>query len=320
MSAAIFPGRLAVQQRVLPVYRAPLFDMLAEACSGGLSVFAGQPLPGEQIPSADDLHTARLVRGRNWHLFDISSRWYQCWQPGLNGWLRDWKPDALIIEANPRYHSTPAAVRWMKRRNCPVLGWGLGAPPVTGQLAGWRTAARQQFLLKLDGMIAYSQRGAAEYVKQGFPSDRVFVARRPEVPPPARPADFDGPPRVLFVGRLQKRKRIDLLLQACAGLPLEIQPRLMIVGDGPARSELESLARQIYPLAEFPGALYGPELKTYFNHADLFVLPGTGGLAVQQALAAGLPVIVAQGDGTQDDTVRPENGWILPDDSQTTLA
>jgi glycosyltransferase involved in cell wall biosynthesis len=43
--------------------------------------------------------------------------------------------------------------------------------------------------------------------------------------------------------------------------------------------------------------------------ADLFVLPGTGGLAVQEAMSYGLPVIVAQGDGTQNDLVRRENGW-----------
>jgi len=37
-------------------------------------------------------------------------------------------------------------------------------------------------------------------------------------------------------------------------------------------------------------------------------------LAVQQAMAHALPVIVARGDGTQDDLVRPENGWQIPPD------
>jgi glycosyltransferase involved in cell wall biosynthesis len=53
-------------------------------------------------------------------------------------------------------------------------------------------------------------------------------------------------------------------------------------------------------------------LNPYFAAADLFVLPGTGGLAVQQAMSHGLPVIVAKGDGTQDDLVRAENGWQIP--------
>jgi glycosyltransferase involved in cell wall biosynthesis len=74
---------------------------------------------------------------------------------------------------------------------------------------------------------------------------------------------------------------------------------------------LESLARTIYPSAEFPGAKHGSELAPYFSAADLFVLPVTGGLAVQEAMSYGLPVIMGQGDGTNDDLVRPTNGWQL---------
>jgi glycosyltransferase involved in cell wall biosynthesis len=116
---------------------------------------------------------------------------------------------------------------------------------------------------------------------------------------------------ILFVGRIQRRKRLDLLLQACADLP--DPPRLVIVGDGPERIQVEARAREIYPEAEFPGAQHGEALDAFFRAADLFVLPGTGGLAVQQAMANALPVVVAQGDGTQDDLVRPENGWLIPD-------
>ncbi len=72
------------------------------------------------------------------------------------------------------------------------------------------------------------------------------------------------------------------------------------------------MAKEIYPSAEFIGAKHGAELKPYFEEADLFVLPGTGGLAIQEAMSYGLPVIVAQGDGTQDDLVRKENGWQIP--------
>ena len=114
------------------------------------------------------------------------------------------------------------------------------------------------------------------------------------------------------MGRLQFRKNVDLLLGACA--EIEPQPRLVIVGDGPEREHLESLAQELYPSAEFIGARHGAELKPYFTEADLFVLPGTGGLAVQEAMSYGLPVIVAQGDGTQDDLVREGNGWQIPPD------
>ncbi|HEX7975289.1 MAG TPA: glycosyltransferase family 4 protein, partial [Anaerolineales bacterium] len=121
------------------------------------------------------------------------------------------------------------------------------------------------------------------------------------------------------------RKRLDHLLRACAALPAALQPRLWIVGDGPERAALEGLAAEIYPQAEFAGARHGADLEPYFAAADLFVLPGTGGLAVQEAMAHGLPVIVADGDGSQNDLVRPpgagraENGWLAPPDDQNAL-
>jgi glycosyltransferase involved in cell wall biosynthesis len=314
MADKTFPGRLALQQRVLPAYRLPFIDALAQACAGGLSVFAGQPQPGEQITAAQRPEHAVLVPARNRHFLDPSSPFYQCWQPGLLAWLEDWQPDALVVEANPRYRNTPAAVRWMHARGRPVIGWGLGAPPVSGPLAAWRAGARTKFLTSLDALIAYSQRGAREYRLLGFPADRVFVAPNavapaPTQPPPARPDHFNVRPHLLFVGRLQERKRIDHLLRACQALPEALQPEVRIVGDGPARPELERLAGQLYPAARFSGAHFGAELDADFAWADLFVLPGTGGLAVQQAMSHGLPVIVAQGDGTQDDLVRSANGW-----------
>jgi glycosyltransferase involved in cell wall biosynthesis len=122
----------------------------------------------------------------------------------------------------------------------------------------------------------------------------------------------------LFVGRLQARKRVDHLLRACAEINLDL--RLVIVGDGPERAALESLAKEVYPRAEFVGSKHGAEIKAYFAEADLFVLPGTGGLAVQEAMSHGLPVIVAQGDGTQDDLIRKENGWQIPPDDYGALA
>lgn len=309
-----FPGKLALQQRVLPAYRVPFFDLLASACDGGMSLFTGLPRPAEGIATADKLQVATYRLGRNIHL--LGGSLYLCHQRDLMDWLEEWNPDALIVEANARYLSTPAAARWMRERDRPVIGWGLGFPPLSGPLAGFRERRRLAFLSQFDAMIAYSQRGADEYAREGFPVDYLFVAHNSVSPSPTwglpeRPEAFRERPCVLFVGRLQARKNVDLLLGACA----EIQNvRLVIVGDGPERESLERLAEEIYPSAEFAGARHGAELKPWFEEADLFVLPGTGGLAVQEAMSYGLPVIVAQGDGTQDDLVREGNGWQIPPD------
>ena len=149
------------------------------------------------------------------------------------------------------------------------------------------------------------------------------MAANAVTPRPARKPERNSSPdraTVLYVGRLQPRKHVDSLLKACTEMP-EPQPHLVIVGDGPERLRLEGLARQVYPSAEFTGARHGPELDPYFARADLLVLPGTGGLAVQEAMAHALPIIVARGDGTQDDLVREGNGWqILPEDYPALVA
>ncbi len=328
-----FSGKLALQQRVLPAYRAPFFELLACACQGGLSLFAGQPRPVEAIATVGELQHARYTPARNRHLFHPRHPLYMCWQPDIVRWLEDCRPDALIVEANPRYPTTRRALAWMHTRGKRVLGWGLGAPALGGPLASWRGRARLRLLRALDGVIAYSERGAAEYRALGLPPDRVFVAHnaaapRPLSPPPPHPSTAaqdaalphspagvkpaPTPLTTLFVGRLQARKRVDNLLHACAALPEALRPRLVIVGDGPAKADLQALAQTVYPQAAFPGAQHGDALTPYFAAADLFALPGTGGLAVQQAMAHGLPVVVAQGDGTQDDLVRPANGWQVP--------
>ena len=326
-----FPGKLALQQRVLPAYRVGFFDSLAEVCEGGLSVFAGEVHPDESIPTTDHLQVARYFQSRNLHFLNAQSPYYFLWQKGFVKWLETWNPDVLIVEANPRYLSTSRGIRWMHKQQKPVIGWGLGAPLIESQSfplgrfnARWRTRSRKRFIRQLDALVAYSHRGASEYFSLTDPRQQVFVAsnavaKRPDGQPPKRSPEFDERPKVLFVGRIQPRKRIDNLLRACASLPESLQPLLWIVGDGPARAELQELADEIYPSSEFPGKTLGPELEEYFLRADLFVLPGTGGLAVQEAMAYGLPVIAAEGDGTQEDLVKSGNGWLIPANNEQEL-
>jgi glycosyltransferase involved in cell wall biosynthesis len=316
--------RIAIQQRVLPAYRVPFFDMLADTFHGNVSVFYGLPRSHEMLNTNLVPSCARSFRGRNLHLF--SSRLYLCWQAGLMRWLRDWEPQVLVMEANPRYPHSIHAIRWMKRNDRKVIGWGLGSPYPQGVLAGLRIHQRRSFILNFDALITYSQQGAEQYAKLGFPEERIFiapnaVAGKPTLAPPQRPLRYAfNQPQVLFVGRLQERKKVDLLIKASALIPDDLKPQLHIVGDGPARNDLLQLAEATYPAVKFYGAVHGSDLAALFQKADLFVLPGTGGLAVQEAMSFALPVIVGEADGTQSDLVRPGNGWVLKNSTAEELA
>lgn len=307
--------KVGIQQRVLPTYRAPFFDALAAQCPKGLAVFAGQPPAEDMVEQAAGLSTARFFEALNRQTKLAGQVFFT--QDGLIAWLEDWQPDILVIEANPRNRSIPAAVDWMHRHNRKVVGWGLGVPVDSGPFSRLRSRLRNRLLFQLDGVITYSAAGAESYMNAGLPPQKVFIAPNAVAPKPTAPATrrrikkANERANVLFVGRLQPRKKIDVLLNACAQLPAELQPNVVVIGDGPARAEWQELTQNLYPRAHFIGAVHGLALEPYFKDTDLFVLPGTGGLAIQQAMSYALPVIVGEADGTQADLVRPENGWVI---------
>jgi hypothetical protein len=138
------PGRIGIQQRVLPSYRVPFFDALAAACPQGLSVFAGQPRPEDGILGSATLQKAKRSYAANVHRF--SGPFYLLSQPNIVEWLENWQPDVLIAEANRRNLSLPGAVHWMHTHRHKVIGWGLGAPQSASAFGGLQQQ-RQGFLI-----------------------------------------------------------------------------------------------------------------------------------------------------------------------------
>ena len=76
-----FPGKLALQQRVLPIYRAPFFDLLASACERWDESVHRFAASGEGITVAEQLQITNYKLGRNIHL--LSGIFYLCYQRGL---------------------------------------------------------------------------------------------------------------------------------------------------------------------------------------------------------------------------------------------
>lgn len=123
--------------------------------------------------------------------------------------------------------------------------------------------------------------------------------RRPDLFPSNRPV-------WLYVGRVSVEKSLEAFLR----LPL---PGLkVVVGDGPARAELQAR----YPEALWRGYQFGEDLAAHYASADCFVFPSTTetfGNVILEAMASGLPVAAKPSPGPSDLIRDGENGALGED-------
>jgi len=144
-----------------------------------------------------------------------------------------------------------------------------------------------------------------------------------------RPASNDEEPtnadvfRILFVGRMPPEKNVGLLLEAVADLRYRATKRILldIVGDGPARQDLERVASGLglSDCVSWHGWRCKEDVASLYRRADCFVNPSLfEGLpnTVLEAMASGLPVI-ASNVGGNDELVEPGRTGFLFDLSQS---
>jgi alpha-1,6-mannosyltransferase len=127
---------------------------------------------------------------------------------------------------------------------------------------------------------------------------------------------------LIYSGRLDSEKRIDVLVKAFEKLPGALKAKFVVVGDGPYRKELESAQRRIKGLTVLP--YIGDKIKLAYllSAADIYVTAGpyeTFGLSVLEAQASGLPVVGVK-SGALLERVNPSIGILGEVDSPENMA
>jgi len=136
---------------------------------------------------------------------------------------------------------------------------------------------------------------------------------------------------VLFVGRLNEQKGIEYLISAMPNVISKIKTaRLLIIGEGDYRQQLESLITELNlgNFVEFLGSKEHKEIAIYYNLADVLVLPavtakmGTEafGLVLAEAMACGTCVIGSSSGGIKDIIHNGVNGMIFKEKNSEELA
>lgn len=121
---------------------------------------------------------------------------------------------------------------------------------------------------------------------------------------------------VTYIGRLAREKNLELLLRAWERLaPLRGSAQLALVGRGPLE---EPIRRRELPGVHVPGLLQGEALSAAYSSADIFTFPSpteTFGNSLLEAMASGLPSLVAAAGGVLEFAAHGRNAWLVAPNS-----
>jgi glycosyltransferase involved in cell wall biosynthesis len=128
---------------------------------------------------------------------------------------------------------------------------------------------------------------------------------------------------VLFVGRLESRKRVDLLLKAWQSIPDTHDAILLVVGQGRLISELKTLCSHLKLDGRVMFHGYSSDINLLMQAADIFVLPSaTEGMpnVLLEAMASGLPAILTEIPAYTGIISHLQNGYLCKDTGHKPLA
>lgn len=148
-------------------------------------------------------------------------------------------------------------------------------------------------------------------------NDGLYLSRRYGIP--------THKPVLLFVGRLDKEKRIEVIARALPIILKKTDAQLVLVGIGKQKSPLESLVRELglEKAVTFTGFISDKDLQDIYRVANIFIIAGIAELqsiVTMEAMASGLPVVAVNALALPELVHDGENGYLFNEDDSQMLA
>lgn len=303
---ALIPDRFAN-------YRLPIFQKLSDTKLNhfNLTIYAdeNEDVKGIRIASPSYANSDFSKGGLVWKKiknFTFKNICY--WQSKIAFLPLQGKFDAFVYWGEANRISTWLSCIMAKLIGRKIVFWSHG---IYGNEGHIKLNIRKLFYSFADAFLLYSDYGKMQMVKNGFSENKIFVIKNSldvshqnllyerlnKSTIRKKNTLFDLDSKVLlFVGRLEPKKQIHLLVEGLGKLRRETSDnyKLLIVGDGSSEEALKKLVHKLN-LSDhilFYGACYDDSvLASLFVSSDLCVSPGNVGLLAMHSLIYGTPVI-----------------------------
>ena len=225
------------------------------------------------------------------------------WSPRLAGKFNAWCQRGVPCVVSPHGMLEPWALshKWLKKK----IAWHV---------------YQKRWLNRAAMLHGTSECEVRQFKTLGLKPPTVLVPWGVELPPQNWKSEVRSQKSVirtaLFVARIQSKKGLPMLVEAWA----KVRPagwKMKIVGPDEAghRAEVESIIRTTKTETdfEFTGPLQGAALRAAYESASLFILPSYSenfGMAIAEALAAGVPVITTKGTPWEELVSRRCGWWV----------
>jgi glycosyltransferase involved in cell wall biosynthesis len=319
--------RVVLFHNVVAPYRHALFEALAGRVSLEVWYSTLRTFDRSWSTAVPAGYRSRVLPRAEWRFFRRPV--IVC--PGLARSLDRHRPDAVLsVLTRSNWIDTLRICSWGRRRGVPVVLWvgqvesdafDDGLPRVVGRVSEWYY---RRALAAASGLLCYSGR-SLEWARIRGASGPARTGTQVLEDPGAAPrtgVSAAGRTTALFVGKLEERKGVDLLLRSVAALPAPTRETLSLrlVGDGPLAAEARSFAGR-FPCVECAGPLPRERLLEEYRAADLLVLPSRHdpwGFVTNEAMAMGTPVLASRQAGSAELAERA--GWVWDARDERSLA
>lgn len=281
-----------------PPYRRFIFDYLASLPNICLRVVhSGEKFPSPEIPKNYQIIQEESYKiGRFVFLRNIAS--HILWA------------DVVLASFNVYRPSTWLPLLWSKK---PFIIWNPGGGNNVNSFLN--KTFRKYFIAKSVHYLVYTEKARLELIEKWQIRPQKISSIGNTIPVSFNESYINQKKYLLFVGRLQERKGLELAIQAIrklnnAGKPVQFK----IIGDGSSELLLKQLVTDFevsHLVSLHPATFDENEISNYFKDAIAYLSPLAIGLGVIEAFGHGVPPIFMEHGyhGKEKDLTNNQNSW-----------